>query len=236
MGKKNVSDAPLSKKEKRKRVWLHIVFWVCLALIIAPFAYFGNILYKANEAKHAPVIGNRYDGDHDPAITSEQIEQVKTAVAGVSQLESSDALLQTGTLRIYADVTEDVTSDLLAGKADEIYAAVASVLDPGVYFTKTDSEKMYDLEINVYTTLDSTAENFAYLIQTKNSGMEAPASQLVSVPRNAELAQQLRDDVVARKAAEEAEQNAQPAEGTDQPADTGDGSDTTTTEGNGEAQ
>ena len=47
-------------------------------------------------------------------------------------------------------------------------------------------------------------DNFIYGIFTKTSAMSTPQYQLVSSPKNAEVAQSLRDAVTARKAAEAA--------------------------------
>ena len=72
---------------------------------------------------------------------------------------------------------------------------------------------MYDLEIHVYNLdedQDRTADNFVYVIETKTSNMSEPSAQTVSEARFPELAQKLRDDVAARKAAEEAAAQATP--------------------------
>jgi hypothetical protein len=58
---------------------------------------------------------------------------------------------------------------------------------------------MYDMEIHVYNTDENTeSDSFVYVIETKTSNMASPKRQLVSEPIDAELAQQLRDDVEAR--------------------------------------
>ena len=85
--------------------------------------------------------------------------------------------------------------------ADQIYSSVTSTLDPAVYFTQHDNEKMYDLEIHVYNYADSKdrdSDSFVYVIDTKTSSMDAPAKQTMSEPLNAELAQQLRQAVEDR--------------------------------------
>ena len=65
--------------------------------------------------------------------------------------------------------------------------------------------KMYDLEIHTSNMKDGRdKDNFIYGIFTKTSAMSAPQYQLVSIPKNAEVAQSLRDAVEARKAAEAA--------------------------------
>ena len=83
--------------------------------------------------------------------------------------------------------------------------------------------KMYDLEIHTSNIPDGReAEYFVYGVYTKTSAMSAPQYQLVSSPKNAEVAQSLRDAVAARKAAEaaaaaeaEAQKNQQNTENTE---------------------
>ena len=60
-------------------------------------------------------------------------------------------------------------------------------------------KKQYDLEIHVYNlSKNRDSDDFVYVIMTKTSGMDTASTQLVSEPIDAELAQQLRDDVENR--------------------------------------
>ena len=189
------------KPKKRRSSRTALVFWICLILVLAPAVILGWILFSSSMNTHKPVLGNRYEGDLNPAIKSDQISQIKTKTEGIEGVQSVDIEMATATLRVYADITDDATSDTATATADSIYKAVSEVLNPTVYFTKTDSEKMYDLEIHVYTKperTDTEGENFVYVIETKTSSMDAPAAQVVSTAKDAALAQQLRDDVAAR--------------------------------------
>ena len=195
------------KPKKRRGSRTVIIFWICLVLVFAPILILGWILFSSSMNTHSPVIGNRYQGDLNPAITKDQMAKVKTASAAVSGVQNVDVEMTTATLRVYANVATSATSDTATATADSLYQAVSSVLDPSVYFTKTDSEKMYDLEIHVYNEPERTnaaGENFVYVIETKTSSMSAPAAQVVSEAKDPTLAQQLRDDVTAREAEEAA--------------------------------
>lgn len=192
-----------------------ILFTLCLLLVLAPFAVLGWILFSASLNTGAPVLGNRFEGDLDPAITSTQLNDVENAVAAVEGVDSSFISMTTATLRVYADVADDASEETVNAVADSLYAAVASVLDPSVYFTKTEDKKMYDMEIHVYTIperLNAEGENFIYVINTKTSNMSEPAKQTVSVAKNAEVAAKLRQDVEDRRAAQEAAQQEQNSE------------------------
>lgn len=202
--KKTSAGTPAKFKPKKRRGSKTVlVFWICLVLVLAPFVALGWILFSSSMNTHTPVIGNRYEGDLDPAITKDQMNQIKTKAAAVDGVKSADVEMATATLRVYANVAADATAESETATADAIYKAVAEVLDPSVYFTKTDTKKMYDMEIHVYTETvrkDTEGDNFVYVIETKTSSMDAPASQVVSTAKDPELAQQLRDDVTARKA------------------------------------
>lgn len=181
------------------------LFWICIALILAPFAVMGYILYTSSRDSSKPVFGSRYAGDLDPAITTEQIGQISEAVKGIEGVESGNATMTTATLRIYADVKDDADAEYAKGKADEIYTAVSGVLNPDVYFTQADGKKMYDLEIHVYNLAENRdSDAFVYVIEEKNSAMKKPKKQVVSEPKNAKLAERLRKEAAERQAAEEA--------------------------------
>lgn len=213
-------------KKKKTTHKTAVLFWVCLILVILPFAILGWILFSASRDTHSPVLGRRYDGDLDPAITSSQMDEVKNAVSAVDGVDSADVEMQTATLRVYADIADTASADDANSIADALYSAVTSVLDPNTYFSQSNGEKMYDLEIHVYTIPERTGadgENFVYVIDTKTSNMTDPQKQLVSEPINADLAQQLRDDVTARKAEEDAEANSNTDAGAGTDAGTPDG-------------
>jgi hypothetical protein len=170
------------KKTRKRRGHIYgFIFWLCLIIIIAPFAVLGWIIYSAMQDQGMPVIGNRYDGDLDPAITRSMLEQVESTVKNVPGIEKAFTSMPTATLRVYADIADDANVEAASAKANEIYAAVASVLDPNVYFTQTGTKKMYDLEIHVYNQNKDEDNNFVYVIETLTSSMEQPVVQLVSV-------------------------------------------------------
>lgn len=187
-------------KVKKNRHFTGLLFWVCLILLAAPFVVLGWILLSSQMDNNTPVLGSRYEGDLDPAITKSQLQEVTTAVANIEDIESSDVQLATATLRVYINTHDNADEEAIKAKATKAYEVVSGILDPNVYFTQQDGKKMYDLEIHVSNLLErGDNPNFIYVIQTKTSSMKEPKAQVVSAPRNAELAQQLRDDVVKRE-------------------------------------
>lgn len=208
--KKKETRASLKKKKNTHRTG--ILFTICLILVLAPFVVLGWILFSSSMDTGTPVLGNRFEGDLDPAITKEQLKKVESAVKGLSGQDDAFVTMKTATLRVYVDVADDANEETCNAKADEVYNTVASILDPSVYFTKTDDKKQYDLEIHVYTKPereDTEGENFVYVIDTKTSNMSEPQKQTVSVAKNQEIADQLRQDVLDRQAAASASAEAQ---------------------------
>ena len=196
----------MTQKNKKNGLKLvHIVFTVCLILILAPAIYFGWMLASTYMDSHSPVLGNRYENDLNPAITKDQLKQVDEAVGKLDGVTGHSVHLATGTLRVYIDLADDATYDVVQSVSESAYAAVTGILDPNVYFSQGNDMKMYDLEIHTSNIPDGRdAEYFVYGIYTKTSAMSAPQYQLVSYPKNPEVAQSLRDAVAARKAAEAA--------------------------------
>lgn len=209
MNKKRKETVKKSYRSRRTTA----VFWICLVLVLLPFAVLGWILFSAARDTHTPVLGNRYKGDLDPAITTEEIKEIDTDVAAADGVESEFSNLATGTLRVYAKVADDATADTAAATAQNIYQIVSQTLDPSVYFTQSDGKKMYDLEIHVYNynaDQDRSADSFVYVIGTKTSSMTDPLYETVSQAKSPELAAKLEQDVADRKA-QEAAASASPA-------------------------
>lgn len=206
MTQKMNNETKIRKSHRSRRTIA--VFWICLILVVTPIAILGWMLVSSAMDTHNPVLGNRYEGDLDPAITQEQIDTINTSVAAIDGVEAEFSNMATATLRIYAKVANTATKEDATAMAQNIYSTVTATLDPTVYFAQADGKKMYDLEIHVYNMTadeDRTADTFVYVIGTKTSNMTDPQYQTVSEARYPELAQQLRDDVANRIAAEEAE-------------------------------
>lgn len=187
-------------RPKRKTNKGNIILVVGLIIIAIPFLVVGWIIVSATLDTGTPILGDRYENDLDPAITKSDITNIEKSVKNISGVQSCHVELATATLRVYADVDDNFTADMATSKADEVYNAVLGVLDLSVYFSQTETKKMYDLEIHVYNLDENRdSDEFVYVIKTKTSGMEVASTQLVSEPLDAELAQQLRDDVENRK-------------------------------------
>lgn len=188
-----------AKRAKRKVSKAKIVLLVGIAIILIPCLIFGWILLSAYLKTGTPIVGNRYENDLNPQITSEQLKQVESNVKGINGVENCNVELTTATMRVYADVNDSYGDDQVTEVANQVYNTVNNTLSVGTYFTRNETEKMYDLEIHVYN-LDKNRDQggFSYVILNKNSNMEEPRTQVVSKALDEELAQRLRDDVEAK--------------------------------------
>jgi len=175
-----------------------VIFWIALILFLSPFLVLGYIILSAAMDTGKPIVGTRYDGDHDPQISKSDLSSVESHVKSVSGVEKVSLNLATGTLRVYADISDSADADAAKSTASDVYSAVTSVLNEGTYFTQNNGKKMYDLEVHVYNQDKNTDSNFVYVIETKTSSMDTPIVQLVSEPIDAELAESLRQAVENR--------------------------------------
>ncbi|SJZ33806.1 hypothetical protein [Anaerorhabdus furcosa] len=189
----------VKNQSKRKLDRTSKIILIGGALIVVPFIIFGFILLSASFNTGKPIFGDRFKGDLDPAITSSNISEIESKVKSQSGVEKVSVELSSATLRVYVDITDSASSAEATSIADAVYNDVVSVLPEGTYFKLQDGKKMYDIEVHVYNLAkDRDSENFVYVIKNKSSNMETARSQVVSDPLDAELAQQLRDDVENR--------------------------------------
>lgn len=192
----NTKENKKVKKERKKgkldaASWIIIIGLIIIAIPCIAFVY---ILLSASSATGSVITGDRYTGDLDPAITSEQMTSIETSIGQIEAVEEAEVLLKSGTLRIYLDTMDEMTPEVAEEIAREAYTKLIEVCDEGVYFTQTASKKMYDVEIHAYNLEENRdSEEFVYVIVNKSSSMEAPIARLVSEPLDPELAANLLD-------------------------------------------
>ncbi len=201
----NKTEKKVKKSHRSRRTVA--VFWISLILVLTPIVILGWILFSSAMDTGTPIFGNRYKGDLDPAITSENLETIDTNVSSIEGVESEFHNLASATLRVYVKISDESTNDNAIAMAQQVYTVVSETLDPSVYFTQADGKKMYDLEIHVYNLneeSDRTQDSYVYVIGTKTSSMSNISYQTVSEALFPDLAAELRQDVADRIAAQEA--------------------------------
>lgn len=171
-----------------------------LLIVSLPFIILVVILLSAASNTGKPLLGQRFLNDLDPAITKSNISDVEKVIKAEKDVDKVTIELVTATMRVYVNIKDTATEEEAKAMASTVYKNLDSILSIDKYFTSQDGKKMYDLEIHVFNlSKKMDGDNFVYVIQNKNAMMKEPHLQLVSKPLNEELAQQLRDDVEARK-------------------------------------
>ena len=198
MENKDVKTNKPKKKYSKKALYKAIIIISCI-IVGVPLLVFGYTLIDSSIKGSSPVVGSRFENELDPEIKDSDIESLKTAIAAVEGVESVDeVVLNTGSLRIYVNVSDDYvasgedSSKLISTVAENVYKAVDSVLPIGTYFTSTDVTKMYDLSIYSYNHKDADDSWYCYLI-SKNASSSDRTIQVVSQARDEELAERLRN-------------------------------------------
>ena len=197
-----------TKKEKKKLSKGAIVLIIGLVIIAIPVIVFLTIIISAALKTGTPILGNRFDGDLNPAITTADTEYLEKTIEGINGVEDCTIVLTSAQYRVNVDTNDSLTAEEIEKLTVDVYNAVNSKLPVSTYFTASDSKKMYDLSINVYNFVDSENEKMTYYILTKNSKMEAYSIQCVSEPVDEDLAKELRGETDTP----EVEENSEDAE------------------------
>lgn len=192
-----------TKKVKKKLSKGGIVLIAGLVIIAIPVIVFLTIIISAALKTGKPIVGNRFDGDLNPAITSSQTSQLEKSIEGINGVEDCTIVLTSAQYRVNVDTKDSLTSEEIERLTVDVYNAVNSELPVNTYFNADGSKKMYDLSINVYNFVDADNENMTYYILTKNSKMEAYSIQCVSKPVDEDLAKELRGETVTPEVEEE---------------------------------
>lgn len=215
------------KKITKKKVLSFLtsdrILWIGLALFAIPLLTIGFILLQSSMATGKVIEGNRFQNDLEPEITQELVTQAQTAVSGLTNVESASLTLKAATLIASVQVSSSVTAETFPEITVTIANAIADVLPIPTYFTKTESMKMYDLQIDVFTKdAQDATKILLHTILIKNANMLEWTIQDVSTALNPTLAEELRAAMEAKS-----ESSTVPSGASEEPAET-----TETTESN----
>ena len=172
-----------------------ITLLFCSIALLIPMIFFVYVLFSAYANTGKPILGNRFNGDLDPAIQSSEITTVQSDISRLENVEEVNLVLKIATVRIYVVVSEVVEKESYAEIASMVYEEAIKTWPEDKYFSVINGlQKQYDIEIHVLNTMtDVNSENFTYYILVKNSSMAEPLGQLVSEAINPELAIALRE-------------------------------------------
>ena len=189
-----MSEIKKQKQNKRKMSKSATMLVIGLLVIFIPCAIYAGILISAALQTGSPILGERFDGDLDPAITKNDISSIETKLSSIDGVEEVKVVLLSGQMRVNVNVDDALTNEQIEVIIDEAYEGVTGVLSIDKYFTSNNGKRMYDLAINVYNLVDPEDDSMVYYILTKNAMMEEKTIQLVSEPLNPDLAADLRGE------------------------------------------
>ena len=200
------------KKERKRMSRSAIVLIVGLIIIAIPIIIFGAILGIAAMQTGTPREGSRFDNDLDPAITQENVTALKEDLAKIGSVEDVEVILSEGQLRIFIDTNDSLSEEQVDTIVTTAYNKVNSMLPITKYFTATSAKKMYDLQINVFTTAEASdigsANSRQYKLLHKNSAEETYGIDDLAHPKDPALAAELEGITV---------EVTTPVEGTEEP-------------------
>ena len=143
----------------------------------------------------SPREGSRFDNDLDPRITDDHLNTIKQQLSAIGQVDDVEVILSEGQLRIFIDTNDSLSEEQVDSILTSAYNAVNSTVPISTYFTATESKKMYDLQINVYTTAEASdigaANSRQYKLLHKNSAEEQYSIDDLAHPKDPALAAEL---------------------------------------------
>lgn len=198
----------MSKKKKTGKKST-VLYWIAGIVILIPLALLIYIYFGAKENSGKPTVGNRFDNSLNPAITSEQLDKLKSSLKfdGVDNVEVN---LISATLRINIDTKDDASSDTVKSIMNEAYDDVNKTLPIDKYFTNSTksenkTDKMYDLEVHVYNFIPDeshSSDDQIYMVKTKTAAAKKANVSTPSSPKNKSVAEKLlkEQEEAAKKA------------------------------------
>lgn len=186
----------VKKTKKRKQLSRSaIILIVGLFIIAIPIIIFLAILGISALQTGSPRDGSRFDNDLDPKITDSDLSSIENELNTISSVDEIEVILSEGQLKIYIDTNDNLDEQQIDSIISNAYNIVNSKLPVSTYFTATDSRKMYDLQINVYTVAEASpigAENSRqYKLLHKNSTESQYSIDDLAHPKDPNLAAEL---------------------------------------------
>lgn len=193
-------------KKKKKLSKSGIILIVGLSIIAIPCIVFAAILGISALQTGSPREGSRFNNDLVNEITSEHISTIENSLNSISNIDSVEVKVSEGQLKVFIDANDSLSSEQVDAIITDAYNKVTSTLPINTYFTKTDSSKMYDLQINVYTTAEQSADR-QYKLLHKNSAEEQYQIDDLAHSKDAALVKELEGGApVEEEPAEDSEE------------------------------
>lgn len=158
-------------KEKKKLSKSGIILIVGIVIIAIPCLLFAGILGISALQTGSPRNGSRFKNDLVNSISSSDAKSLQDDLKAIGNVEDVEVVVFEGQLKVFIDTNDSLTESQVDAIVSDAYNKTISKLPIATYFTKTDSAKMYDLEINVYTSAEASSSR-QYKLLHKNSAEE----------------------------------------------------------------
>ena len=183
------------KKPKKRLSKSALVLIIGLIIIAVPVITFLAILGISALQTGTPRDGSRFDNDLNPAITKDQISSLQNDLNTLGSIENVEVKVSEGQLKIFIDTDDNLSEEQIDSMLVNAYNKVNSALPINTYFTSTSSSKMYDLQINIYTSAEASeigsTNSRQYKVLHKNSTESQYGIDDMAHPKNPTLAAEL---------------------------------------------
>lgn len=177
-------------KKKKKLSKSGLIVLIGIIIIAIPCLVFASILGISALQTGSPRDGKRFKDDLVNEITKQDCSDIQADLSGIAGVESVEVKVSEGQFKVFIDTDDSLSEAQIDTIVSDAYSKVTSKLPVASYFTRTQSAKMYDLQINVYTTAEASG-NRQYKLLHKNSAEETFQIDDLAHPKDAQLVKEL---------------------------------------------
>lgn len=181
-------EVKIKKKKKLSKSGLIIV--IGIGIIAIPCLVLAFILGISALQTGSPRDGSRFKDDLVNKISSSDCSALETDLKSLSGIDSVEVVLSEGQLKVFIDANDSASESQIDTLIKDAYNKVNTKLPIATYFTRSATAKMYDLQINVYTTAEATSSR-QYKLLHKNAAEEAYQIDDLAHPKDEELVKEL---------------------------------------------
>lgn len=189
-------------KQKKKLSKAGIILIIGIVIILVPCLVFAGILGISALQTGSPRNGSRFKNDLTNEIAKSDVSALQEELKGISSVDEVEASVYEGQLKIFIDTNDSLTESQVDAIINEAYSKTIAKFPINTYFTRTDSAKMYDLEIYVYTTAEASASR-QYKLLHKNSAEETYQIDDLAHSKDPKLVNELVNGVIEEEATDE---------------------------------
>lgn len=200
MSMSETKEVKVKKKKKLSKSGLIVI--IGLTILAIPCLIFAGILGISALQTGSPREGNRFKNDLTIEITKDDVSEIQASLTSIANVQEVDVKVAQGQLKVYIDCDDTLSEEQVDAIVSDVYSKVTTKLPIQTYFTKSESSRMYDLQINVYTTVEDSA-NRQYKYLHKNSAEEQFSIDDMAHPKNQELVDELQGKNIVEEDAQE---------------------------------